>query len=207
MVNPIPINIVIEDDLSEAVVRRILNDFSIFAIGYSYGKGGFGYIKQKLQAFNNAARGTPFIILVDLEAECPPKQIREWLTMPIHPNLVFRVAVNEVESWLLADRRGFASFLGINQETIPKNTDEIDYPKRYLIDLVRRSRKRGLREAIIPSPNSTARVGPDYNGQLSFFVLNIWNIREAMLHSDSLQRAVNAINNFKPTWERSFYTL
>ncbi len=201
MVTPIPINLVVEDELSEVLLRRIFKESSsCFAIGYSYGRSGYGYIKRKVLAFNNAAKGTPFLILVDLETECAPKQIREWLPVPVNHNLLFRVAVNEAESWLLADRPGFASFLSINKELIPQSVDEISNPKQCLINLAKRSRKRTLREAIVPTPNSTARVGPDYNGQLSSFVFGIWNVVEAMKHSDSLRRAVNAINNFQPIW-------
>ncbi len=199
MVTPIPINLVVEDALSEILLRRILKESSgSFAIGYSYGGGGYGYIKQKARAFNNAAKGTPFLLLVDLEAECAPIQIKEWLPVPRHHNLLFRVAVNEVESWLLADRAGIASFLGIARKFIPENPDSISKPKQFLINLAKKSPRRALREAIVPSPNTTARVGPDYNGQLSSFVISVWNIREALRKSDSLCRAVNAISKFQP---------
>lgn len=201
MTNPIPINLVVEDNLSEAVIQRILNESSSrFAVGYSYGRGGYGYIKQKVQAFNNAAKGTPFLVLSDLEDGCAPTQVKAWLPVPRHNNLIFRIAVREIESWLLADRTGFASFLNIKKELIPENVDGIDDPKRLVINLARRSRKRTLREAIVPIPNSTARVGTDYNGQLSSFVLKAWNIEEAIKHSDSLRRTVEALNEFQPMW-------
>ncbi len=202
MINPIPIQIVVEDELSDALIRRILKESrNTFEVGTSYGKRGYGYIKEKVRAFNKAARGTPFLVLSDLEeAECAPTQIKEWLQVPAHPNLLFRVAVREVESWLLADKPGFASFLNINKELIPENADGISDPKQFLINLAKRSRKRALREAIVPIPNSTARVGPDYNGQLSSFVFNAWNIVEAMGNSESLRRTVKALNEFQPIW-------
>lgn len=205
MPTPIPIHIVVEDELSDALIRRILKEsHNTFAVGISYGKRGYGYIKKTLGAFNNAARGTPFLVLSDLEeAECAPTQTNEWLQIPKHHNLLFRIAVREIESWLLADRSGFAYFLNIRKELIPENVDGINDPKQLVINLARRSRKRTLREAIAPIPNSTARVGPDYNGQLSSFVFNTWNIVEALEHSDSLRRAVNAINNFQPIWQNS----
>ncbi len=205
MRTPIPIRIVVEDELSDAFVRRILKEsHNTFAVGISYGKRGYGYIKEKIGAFNEAAKGTPFLVLSDLEeAECAPTQINEWLQIPKHHNLLFRIAVREVESWLLADRSGFAYFLNIKKELIPENVDGINDPKQLVISLARRSRKRTLREAIVPIPDSTARVGPDYNGQLSSFVFDTWNIVEAIKHSDSLRRAVNAINNFQPIWQNS----
>lgn len=201
MTSPIPINLVVEDDLSEAILLRILKESrNTFAVGFSYGKCGYGYIKQKIQAFNSAAKGTPFLVLSDLEAECAPTQVKSWLPIPKHNNLLFSIAVWEVESWLLSDRSGFASFLSIKREFIPKNVNEINDPKQVLISLAKRSRKRALRQAIVPIPGRTARVGPDYNGQLSSFVFGAWNIVEAMENSESLRRTVKALNEFQPIW-------
>ena len=201
MKNPIPIYLVVEDDLSDALLRKILKEsHNDFAVGASYGKRGYGYIQQKVQAFNIAAKGTPFLVLSDLEAECAPAQVRAWLPIPKHHNLLFRIAVREIEAWLLADRAGFASFLSVRTELIPKNTDAIPKPKRLLIGLAKRSRKRSLREAIVPRPGTTAKVGPDYNGQLSSFVSSAWDIREALVHSESLRKAVKALNEFQPIW-------
>ncbi len=202
MPTPIPIHIVVEDELSDALIRRILKEsHNTFAVGISYGKRGYGYIKEKVGAFNKAARGTPFLVLSDLEeAKCAPTQINEWLQIPKHHNLLFRIAVREIESWLLADRSGFAYFLNIRKELIPENVDGIDHPKQLVINLARRSRKMTLRQAIVPSPSTTARVGPDYNGQLSSFVFGAWNIKKAMKHSESLRRTVRALNGFQPIW-------
>ncbi len=201
MTTPIPIHLVVEDDLSDAVLRKILRESSNnFAVGSSFGKCGYGYIKQKVHAFNNAAKGTPFLVLSDLEAECAPTQAEQWLPVSKHHNLLFRIAVKEIETWLLADRSGFASFLNIRKGLIPENVDGISDPKQFLINLARSSRKRTLRQAIVPIPDRTARVGPDYNGQLSSFVFGAWNIVEAIENSESLRRTVKALNEFKPIW-------
>lgn len=195
----VPINIVVEDDLSEALCYKIMLSSSVtYHIGATYGKCGYGYIRKKISGFNNAAKGTPFLVLADLEDDCAPKQISEWFTIPKHHNLLFRIAVREIESWLLADRTGFASFLNIRKKLIPVNPDKINDPKRLLINLVKKSPKRTLRQAIVPSPGKTAKIGPDYNGQLSLFIFNSWNITEAMENSESLRRAVNSLNRFQP---------
>lgn len=197
------VNLAVEDSLSEAVLRRIISvSRTDFTVAHCYCRGGYGYLKRTIRGFNNAAKGTPFIVLADLEAECPPSQVRSWLPVAMHPNLMFRIAVKEVESWLMADRIGFASFLGINRKLMPNNADEIGDPKQYLINLAKKSRQK-LREAIVPSPNSTAKIGPDYNGQLSSFTFNAWNTDEAVKNSDSLYRAVNAISKFQPVWKNS----
>lgn len=203
MTDPIPIHIAVEDFLSEMVLKVMLKQSGRhFAIGDCLGRTGFGYLKKNIAGFNKAAKGTPFLILADLDqAECPPILIEEWLPVPKHENLLFRIAVREVESWLLAHRKAFAGFLGIRESLIPLQPDELEDPKRVLIDLTNRSRKRRLREAIIPTAGSTAKIGPDYNGALISFVQNCWNVQEALKRSPSLHRAFNTVRTFQPIYE------
>ncbi|WP_197673209.1 hypothetical protein [Leptolyngbya sp. O-77] len=125
---------------------------------------------------------------------------RDWLPCPKHPNLIFRVAVVEVEAWLLAHREAFAEFLGISVNLIPHNIDSEPDPKRLLIELTKRSRRRSLRDAIVPPQGSTAKIGRDYNGQLIQFVNQNWQANTARACSRSLDRAMNAIAHFEPTW-------
>jgi len=203
----ISINLVIEDLLSEEVLRAILEQsrqkFEVIGRFPNQHRrsssSGFGYIKSKIKGFNNAAKGMPFLVLCDLDREeCAPKLVREWLAEEPHHNLIFRVAKREVESWVMADRNAFADFLRIPLAKIPLNIDEeLDDPKAFLVMLAKRSKDRAIRNAIVPR-HSTVKVGPDYNGKLIYFVQNKWNLERAVQHSDSLKRAVNAINNFKP---------
>ncbi len=200
MSGPIPVNLVVEDPLSEAVVRRLLRDLP-FAVGTCYGRQGFGYIRKRIGVFNHAARTCPFLVLTDLDTgECAAALIRVWLVERRDPNLLFRVAVREIESWLLADATGVAAFLGISLRRIPANPDSLVDPKKVLIDLARTSRRRDLRNAIVPRPGSTAVIGPDYNGVLTGFVLNNWNPLEAGRRSDSLGRFLKAVESFRPRW-------
>jgi hypothetical protein len=195
--NDIPINLAVEDDLSEAVLRQmILQSQRNFVIGQCLKKEGFGYLKNIISGLNQAAKGTPYLVLTDLDnAQCPLAIISDWLTQPKHPNLLFRIAVREVEAWLLADREGFADFLGISVKLFPTDVDKIPDPKQFLISLTKRSRKRYLKEAIIPSFKSTAKIGKDYNGVLTHFIQQDWQVTNAQVNSPSLQRAMNALTN------------
>ncbi len=163
---PIPVNLVVEDSLSEAVVSKLLSDSGLaFRIGTRYiGRQGNGYIKNGILGFNRAARATPFFILTDLDDKsCAPSLIVDWLGEPASKNLIFRVAVREVEAWLLAHRAGFASFLGINRELVPTDVESLLDPKRTLINLARKSKRSDLRKSIVPPEGSHRRQGPDYN--------------------------------------------
>jgi hypothetical protein len=199
----IPINLVFEDVLSEAVLKQMLKQSQRpFLVGDCFNQRGNDQIQKKISGFNNAAKGMPYLVLTDLDnADCPLVILSEWLTQPKHPNLLFRIAVKEVEAWLLAHREAFAKFLGISVDLIPGDADRIPDPKLLLINLARRSRKRKLREAIVPELNSTAKIGKDYNNQLIQFVNKSWQVASAQTNSPSLERAMNALINFQPTWE------
>ncbi|MBS0017641.1 MAG: hypothetical protein KFF72_15055 [Arthrospira sp. SH-MAG29] len=199
----IPINLACEDILSEAVLKKMIQHSQRpFLIGHCFHKNGYGYLKKNLCGFNNAAKGMAYLVLTDLDkSECPLAIINEWLkSQPKHPNLLFRVAVKEVESWLLADREGFAKFLGISPNLITTDVDDLDDPKQYLINLCRRCRKKALKDAIVPPAESTAKVGKDYNNPLIKFVQESWAIEGAKVNSPSLRRAMDVIIAFQPTW-------
>jgi hypothetical protein len=198
MNNIIPISIAVEDNLSEMVVRSLLRQSGKkFIINACYGKKGSGYLKKSIEGFNKAARVKPFLILTDLDkTECAPSLIGDWLGHTKSDNLLFRIAVREVESWVMAHRKAFSSYFKVPEEIIPLKPDEIDNPKLQLMEIVKKSKIREYKEAIIPSSNSTATIGPNYNAVLGDFVANKWNAEKAVKYSPSLLRAVIAVRNF-----------
>ena len=144
----IPINLVYEDVISGAILEKILcNVDANYTVGLRLTRNGFGYIKKNIQGFNKAAQGSPYLVLTDLDqADCPITLINNWLGgQAKHPNLIFRIAVREVESWLMADSKAFSDFFAVSGAKIPKNPDQILDPKRDLINLVRKSKNRKLR--------------------------------------------------------------
>jgi hypothetical protein len=197
---PVILNLAVEDSLSEAAARTILlQSGRPFAVQNCYCKHGVAYVKRSISGFNNAAKGIPFFVLTDLDlAECAPALIRDWLPAAPHHNLIFRVAVHEVESWLLADRDAFAKFLGIPRDRIPLDPDAVNDPKALLVSLATKSKKRTIRGSIVPAKGSTAKVGPDYNGPLVWFVKNDWVASRAGKQSPSLERALRMVKSFAP---------
>lgn len=194
--NPIPLNLVFEDEISEFVMMKIAEESKKYFVANSYSEGGFGYIKKNIGGFNEAARGCPFFVLTDLDTvDCAPTLIDGWLGKSAHPNLIFRIAVREVEAWLLADIEGFSKFTGLSEANFRDNTEEIADPKAELLQLVKRCRIRKIREDILPK-NEFAIVGPNYNGRLGEFVMKHWSISRAMKRSDSLKRAMLHLSTF-----------
>ncbi len=156
-------------------------------------------MKKKIRAFNKAAQSIPFLILTDLDnSPCPPQMIKSWLDIPKHPNLLFRIAVREVESWILADREAIAGFLGISEKKIPDDTDSLPDPKAFLIQLARKSKSRSLREELAPPSGATSRQGPNYNNRIIAFIRDTWNADAASQHSRSLRRALERLRKFEP---------
>lgn len=201
--NPIPINLVVEDELSEAVARKLLESSSRpYALRIVYSRGGYGYIKKKIRGFNNAAKGTPYLVVTDLDTEdCAPVLIDKWLNkQTLQPNLLFRVAVKEVEAWLLAHRSAFAEFVGVCEGLVPQSVEQIDDPKKKLINIVRQSRRKRIREDIVPPRRSRREQGPDYNGCLVRFVEGHWNPRDCATASRSLEKAIHRVDSFVPSW-------
>ncbi|OIP99185.1 MAG: hypothetical protein AUK35_07725 [Zetaproteobacteria bacterium CG2_30_46_52] len=189
----IPIGIATEDELSEAVVEKVILGVSAdFDTSIKLRKGGNGYLRSNIKKFNNWAANCPVVVLTDLDAApCPVSLLSSWLTTPKNSGLVFRVAVREVESWLLADADGISSYLKINTSIIPKNPESLENPKRELLGVVSKSKDRNLKADILPaSKNSTSRVGLGYNFRLVEFVNKSWDYRRAALQSDSLRRFI-----------------
>lgn len=190
----------VEDELSETVARKVTQYANPeLKIVNCLRKNGFGYLKKKANDLNQTAKTFPVLLLTDLDnADCPMSLLSSWLNQPKHPNFVFRIAVKEVESWLLADRAGMSQFLGVRNNGIPNDTDSIFDPKRLLINIARRSRDRAIRNELVPENSSTCNQGKGYNMKLSYFVEKSWDIDAACENSRSLSRAVINLRNFQP---------
>ena len=192
------ITLAVEDRLSEAVAKRLLSDYAPdMPVMGTEGLNGFGQLKAKLPSFNMIARyREPVLVITDLDnpASCPVALIQEWRqNLVFEPGLLFRVAVMEIEAWLIADRSRLAQWLGIEDRIVPRNPEHITQPKERLVALARRSPKRALREAIVPRRNGTGTTGPGYNEHVSDFATRHWNPEMARRTAPSLDRAIARI--------------
>jgi hypothetical protein len=115
----VTVSAAVEGLVDEAVVRRLIIEAGGYP-GTIYGKRGKPFLRQTIAGYNNAARHSPWVVLVDLDhdAECAPPFCDDWVPDPAR-YLCFRVAVREVEAWLMGDSESLASFLSVARGAIP----------------------------------------------------------------------------------------
>lgn len=193
MADGVVISAAVEGVIDEAVMRKLISHVGATP-GDVYGKQGKTYLRQKITGYNNAARHAPWTVLVDLngEAECAPTLRQSWLAAPA-PMLCFRVAVREVEAWLLSDAECLADFLGVARRRIPGNVEQLNDPKTEMVNLARNSRRRAIRADMVPRPESGRSVGAAYSSRLIEFVTQYWRPDQALHQADSLRRAINCL--------------
>jgi hypothetical protein len=193
---PIVISGAVEGLLDEAIVRRLVEELGVTP-GSVYGKYGKAFLREKIDAYNQAARFAPWVVIVDLDhdADCAPPFRESWLPNPAQ-YMCFRVAVREIEAWLVADRNHLAKFLSVGASRIPQDPEALDNPKRTMVDIAKFSRRRDIREDMVPQPDSGRKVGPAYTSRLIEFVRDPkrgWQPSVAAESSDSLNRCIHRL--------------
>jgi hypothetical protein len=190
----------VEGDLDEAVVRRSALHLGM-ELGNVYGRQGKSHLESSINGYNEAAQRWPWTVLVDLDEShvCPAELRSSWLPEEA-PFMCLRVAVREVEAWVLADTANTSALLGVKRSLLPSNPDAEPDAKRTLVDLARTSTRESIREALVPAEGARRKVGPLYNATLREFVANRWNPDEAAERSDSLRRFLKAIDALRSTW-------
>jgi len=189
----LPVSVYIEGQSDLAVVARILSmaGCSIHAVYGRTGKSGMG---AQMAAYNSAARFAPWFVLRDLDNDEPCAPILVQRMLP-HPSrwMRFRVAVREVESWLLADADRVSDYFRIAKRLVPGDPEGLADPKQALVNLVRRSRVRAIREDVVPEEGVSSPVGPGYVSRVSEFARDYWRPEIARQSSLSLDKCINRL--------------
>jgi hypothetical protein len=190
-----PLTLATEDELSEAIAHRILVDFPTISIGTSLRRGGNGYLRSRIRNFCEIAHNSPVLVVTDLDTHVCPATLRsDWLQRLANPPaLLLRVAVREIESWLLADHQAIVALLGKSAaRRLPDRPDILTDPKNFLLDLARHA-PRDVRSALRAEPGAIARQGLGYNRHLCELVRSSWRPERAAERSPSLQRTSDRI--------------
>jgi hypothetical protein len=190
------LSLVVEDVISRAVALKVIHESTReFRVTQVLGLRGKPDIQKKILEYNRSASQLPFVVIVDMDNDgCPPGMLARWFPSGVARKMMFRVAVREVESWILADRVAFAEYIGIRQDSISPDPDLLSDPKKEIFDLVRRSRKRNLKLDVLP--RDSASQGPAYNLRIGEFVHSKWRPAVARESSRSLERFIRALERF-----------
>lgn len=158
--------------------------------------GSKSRLDPRVPALNRSAAQLNWLVLRDLDrdAPCAPELIRSLFGESTRAlRLSLRLPVRAMESWILADREGFARVFSVSPHHVPDHPDTLDNPKRSLVNLCRRSRRADVREAIAPRAKSGRQVGPEYTDRISTFARESWTPERASNSSPSLRRTITAL--------------
>lgn len=192
--------VVVEGDTDIPVASALAKDAG-FEIASLMDMQGKSQLDLQLSGFNSAAKGSPWFVLRDLDqdAECAAALLRE---LALEPStwMVFRLAVREVEAWLLADAEGIAKFFHVSERDVPTAPDGQLDPTLSLVNLARKSTRLSIRKAMVPPPGATVQVGSLYEATLIDFATRHWSLSRACKRSDSLKRARIALRKMAARW-------
>ena len=178
--------------IGEKLVEKALPNWSLASP--SINTQGVTKLIPRLERYVEQARYVqPVLCIADTDGKCVLDLLADWQPPDIPFGFVLRLAISEAESWVLADRAGFAEFFNITKNKLPSILDDEPDPKRLLLSLVNKSRNRTFREELV-SQSDMNKPGTGYNLHLRKFVGSAWNVDRARDHSPSLNRAFEAIH-------------
>lgn len=178
----------VEGHLDGRLLRALWRQLGLDAQSLRLRDAGGSRFWQLALKYNEAGRHQRVVGLADLEQAPCPSMLLQRLQPARSAGFRLRIAVRMLESWLMADREALAAWLGVAARSVPHDPDREPHPKRALVELARSSRKRSIREALVPQ-GSGAIVGPEYTTLVGEFIDGQWRAARARPRSPSLERA------------------
>jgi hypothetical protein len=188
----------VEGPSDEAALRQIAGTLGV-ELGEVYGRNGKIQVVRSLGGYNYAAKHEPWIVLIDLDNEdCVVSALNTWLPEP-SGLMCLRVAVRELEAWLLADSERFSQYFSVSLALLPTAPDDLPDPKLALLNLVRRSRRSSIKFDMLPDPKLGQSIGPAYTARIIEFINaeDGWRAEIAAQRSPSLRRAIAGIEQLR----------
>jgi hypothetical protein len=191
--------IVVEGDTDLPYVRKLVADAKL-EITTELDAGGKGNIDRDLVSYNSAGRSMPWVVFRDLDSDAPCGGAFIG-ALKLRPARWFRLrlAIRELESWVLADATGLSSFIEVDAKWIPSEPDlEMDATAS-LLNVAKRASAH-YRRCLLPARGSTAKVGPLYEATVIEFGERAWSLERAAKRSPSLRRARAALRKLGREW-------
>lgn len=193
--------VVYEGDTDLPYLRKLADDAGL-PITSDIDAGGKGNIDRELTKYCAMGRAMPLLVVRDLDHDekCAGAFVA---ARKLHPTrwFRFRLAVRELESWILADATGLARFLRVDAKWLPEQPDAEEDPTLTLLAVARRA-PATIRRALLPREGGTAVVGPLYEAKIIEFGEGTWNVARAARRSPSLRRARSALRALANEWRQ-----
>ncbi len=158
-------------------------------------------VKSKLQQLEFLGRTNPVIFVFDSDGDCVIDILKKscpkgWGNSFCALNL----AVDEGETWLLADKKGFSSYFAIDINAINFLQDdegEIEFPYKTSLFIMRNLIPKSTKKEVVNSMTCTERgkKPPTYNVYWKKYIEDVWNMEEARKQSKSLAKAIERVEN------------
>ncbi len=193
---------VVEGDTDLPVARKLVRDAGL-DVALELDCAGKSQLDEHLSGYNAAAQGSPWFVLRDLngDALCAAALLEQRRFKPSQW-MCFRIAVREMEAWLLADAHEFSAFFDVEETLVPGDPDAEADPTTVIVNLARKSRSGAIRRALVPPPGSSTVVGPLYEAKIIEFGERHWNLARAARRSESLRRARKALRGLGVAWRK-----
>jgi hypothetical protein len=188
------VEVAVEGSTDEPIARRLLGVVGL-EIGAVRVLGGKDKLDANLRGYAAAATHAPHFVLRDLDDDeaCPGALVGRLIPGPRSRRFAFRLAVREIEAWLLGDAQRFAAMFRVSRGKVPRDPELLHKPKRTLVDLVRMSTKPAIVKAMVPAPGESRQVGPQYVSLVAEFAMKQWRPEIARRSCPSLDRCLRAL--------------
>jgi hypothetical protein len=191
------VRVVVEGATDRPVAQALLKASGLALDGEPIVTNGKTVLDQRIGNYNQAARRQPWLVLrdADRDGDDCPVILRRGLLAPSAESdgMCFRLAVRSVEAWLMADVKAFAGYFRVPLSKVPTEPESSNDAKGRLVDVCRSSKRRDVREGLVPRAGTRSKVGPEYAAFLIEFASDHWRPEAAAERAPSLAGALAAI--------------
>src|SRR5579859_6905926 len=113
-----------EDVLSEHAGLRLAVEAGL-QVSQLIRRNGKGYLQSRIRNFCQMATFQTVLVIADLDrARCPSELLADWFgTREVPSGLIVRIAVREVEAWILADHQAMRELVGSRAGRLPDDPE------------------------------------------------------------------------------------
>jgi hypothetical protein len=176
--------------VAEALLAATGFDVATGATRIAHGNPSFLQLVPKYAEASKS--GLVIFALADTEGRSVCQLLRKVSLAP-SKSFMLRFAVPMIESWLIADGDGFASWIRVPRGKIPADPDRLDHPKKEILAIVRKHSTSKVKRELLPSGDRGSSQGAGYVDSLGDFAHEKWDVEAAATRSPSLARCLGRL--------------